>query len=152
MKKITLTVIAFAIIFGVQLLIPNQSEAGVSCKYDFYGNYVCRETGFNSGGNSSSTRKDFYGNEFNVCNIETLFEMKKSHRMIRKNFSKTMKDFYRLKDIIGDIEETKFIYERLIEMVLEANNELWGFDVSSIVEEARTVTNPPDSSLNLPNL
>ena len=63
MKKITLTAIAFAIIFVVQLLIPNQSEAGVSCKYDFYGNYVCRETGFNSGGNSSSTRKDFYGND-----------------------------------------------------------------------------------------
>jgi hypothetical protein len=65
MKKLTLTAIAFTIIFGVQLLIPNQSEAGVSCKYDFYGNYVCKETGFNSfgSGNSSSTRKDFYGND-----------------------------------------------------------------------------------------
>ena len=65
MKKITLTAIAFTIIFGVQLLIPNQSEAGVSCNYDFWGNYVCKETGFNSfgSGNSSSTRKDFYGND-----------------------------------------------------------------------------------------
>ena len=65
MKKITLTAIAFTIIFGVQLLIPNQSEAGVSCNYDFYGNYVCKETGFNSfgSGNSSSTKKDFYGND-----------------------------------------------------------------------------------------
>ena len=65
MKKTALTAIAFTIIFGVQLLIPNQSEAGVSCKYDFYGNYVCKETGFNSfgSGNSSSTRKDFYGND-----------------------------------------------------------------------------------------
>jgi PKHD-type hydroxylase len=32
-------------------------------------------------------------------------------------------------------EETKYIYERLINMALEANNELWGFDVNSIIEE-----------------
>ena len=32
-------------------------------------------------------------------------------------------------------EETKYIYERLINMALEANNELWWFDVNSIIEE-----------------
>ena len=36
MKKITLTAIAFTIIFGVQLLIPNQSEAGRLVKLDFW--------------------------------------------------------------------------------------------------------------------
>ena len=41
MKKITLTAIAFTIIFGVQLLIPNESEAQVTCKTDYFGNYVC---------------------------------------------------------------------------------------------------------------
>ena len=65
MKKITFIAITFSIFFGAQLLTVNKAEAGVSCKYDFYGNYVCRETGFNSfgSGNSSSTRKDFYGND-----------------------------------------------------------------------------------------
>ncbi len=41
MKKLTLTAIAFTIIFGVQLLIPNQSKAQVTCKTDWLGNYVC---------------------------------------------------------------------------------------------------------------
>jgi len=41
MKKLTLAAIAFTIIFGVQLITPNQAEAQTSCKYDYLGNYVC---------------------------------------------------------------------------------------------------------------
>ena len=60
MKKITLAASAFTIVFGVQLLIPNQSEAQVRCSTDFYGNYRCVDT---QSGASSNTRKDFYGND-----------------------------------------------------------------------------------------
>ena len=65
MKKITLTAIAFTIIFGVQLLIPNQSEAQTSCKYDYLGNYVCTN---NSGGLSSTTKRDYLGNDVTTFN------------------------------------------------------------------------------------
>ena len=41
MKKLTLTAIAFTIIFGVQLLIPNQSEAGTTCETNYLGQVVC---------------------------------------------------------------------------------------------------------------
>ena len=59
MKKLTLTAIAFTIIFGVQLLIPNQSEAQVTCKTDYFGNYVCTD----NSGNSSTTKRDWLGND-----------------------------------------------------------------------------------------
>tara|TARA_B100000767_G_C19331378_1_gene355803 strand:+ start:147 stop:398 length:252 start_codon:yes stop_codon:yes gene_type:complete len=65
MKKITLTAIAFTIIFSVQLLIPNQSEAQVTCSTDFYGNTRCVD---NQSGNSSTTRTDFYGNDNTTFN------------------------------------------------------------------------------------
>ena len=65
MKKTALTAIAFTIIFGVQLLIPNQSEAQVTCSIDFYGNTRCVD---NQSGNSSTTRTDFYGNDNTTFN------------------------------------------------------------------------------------
>ena len=65
MKKITLTAIAFTIIFGVQLLIPNQSEAQIRCKTDFYGNTRCVNT---QTGPRSNTRTDFYGNQNTTFN------------------------------------------------------------------------------------
>ena len=60
MKKITLTAIAFTIIFGVQLLIPNQSEAQIRCSTDYYGNTRCVDS---QTGNSSTTKTDYYGND-----------------------------------------------------------------------------------------
>jgi PKHD-type hydroxylase len=35
------------------------------------------------------------------------------------------------------VEETQFIYDRIYEMVKEANEELWGFDLSGFVENAQ---------------
>ena len=64
MKKTTLTAIAFTIIFGVQLLIPNQSEAQVTCKTDWLGNYVCTD----NSGNRSSTKRDWLGNDVTTFN------------------------------------------------------------------------------------
>jgi hypothetical protein len=59
MKKMTFTAIAFTIFFSVQLIIPNQSEAGTTCKTDWLGNYVCTDTS----GNSSTTKTDWLGND-----------------------------------------------------------------------------------------
>ncbi len=60
MKKLTFIAVAFTIFFGVQLFIPNQSEAQIRCSTDFYGNTHCvdRDTG-----SRSTTRTDFYGND-----------------------------------------------------------------------------------------
>lgn len=34
-------------------------------------------------------------------------------------------------------EQTRFIYERLKDMILEANYEMWGFDIYGVLEEAQ---------------
>ena len=63
MKRITLTAIAFTIIFGVQLLIPNQSEAGITCKTNYLGQTVCRDTNDIMGNNTTTITRDYLGND-----------------------------------------------------------------------------------------
>ena len=63
MKKITLTAIAFTIIFGVQLLIPNQSEAGMTCKTNYLGQTVCTNSNDYLGNNSTTITRDYLGND-----------------------------------------------------------------------------------------
>ena len=60
MKKVTLILSAVAIVFGVQMMKPNQSEAQIRCSTDFYGNTRCVDS---YSGNYSDTRTDFYGND-----------------------------------------------------------------------------------------
>ena len=49
-----------ALIFlSIESVTPKSSEAGVSCRTDILGNYVCRD----SGGNTSTTRRDYLGND-----------------------------------------------------------------------------------------
>ena len=60
MKKVTLILSAVAIVFGIQMIKPNQSEAQIRCSTDFYGNTRCVD---NNTGSYSDTRTDFYGND-----------------------------------------------------------------------------------------
>ena len=60
----TFTAIAFTIFFSVQLITPNQSEAGTTCKTDWLGNYVCTD----NSGNRSSTKRDWLGNDVTSFN------------------------------------------------------------------------------------
>ena len=65
MKKLSLILGAVAICLSIQMIVPNKSEAGVSCRTDVWGNLVCNETnsfGMNTG-NSSTTRTDVWGND-----------------------------------------------------------------------------------------
>ena len=49
-----------AVLFSVDASVLTKSaNAGVTCKTDYFGNYVCRDTY----GNSSSTRRDYFGND-----------------------------------------------------------------------------------------
>jgi len=71
MKKITLTAIAFAIIFGVQLLIPNQSEAGTTCETNYLGQVVCSSDSGSQTWDQNATgsweTKDARGNTQQSC-------------------------------------------------------------------------------------
>ena len=67
MKRLTLILGAIAICVSLQMLVPNKSEAGMTCKTDFYGNLNCTGTGSNSGFNST-TKTDFYGNQNTTYN------------------------------------------------------------------------------------
>ena len=65
MKKLSLILSAVAICLSIQMIVPNKSEAGVSCRTDVWGNLVCNQTnsfGMNTG-NSSTTRTDVWGND-----------------------------------------------------------------------------------------
>ena len=58
--KITNLAVALAIFVGVQMIIPSKSEAQIRCSTDFLGNTKCVDT---DTGNSSTTNKDFLGND-----------------------------------------------------------------------------------------
>tara|TARA_B100002019_G_scaffold247154_1_gene225405 strand:+ start:348 stop:623 length:276 start_codon:yes stop_codon:yes gene_type:complete len=69
MKKLSLILGTVAIFISLQMLVPNTSEAGVTCSTDVWGNYNCRETGNFSGNSwSSSTRTDVWGNDVTTFN------------------------------------------------------------------------------------
>ena len=65
---------------------------------------------------------DPYGNEYKVPSIKTLFEFKKSHRIISKGFDKTMKDYYQILDEfeINSNEESQFYKSRYKETLIRA--------------------------------
>lgn len=52
--------------------------------------------------------EDHYGNRYYVPDMHTLFEIKKSHRFIRKSFFKTMEDYYRLQRLVYSEDESEF--------------------------------------------
>lgn len=62
MKKLKILITAISIFVGTQIIFANNSEAGMSCKYDWLGNYVCTGTGNDTGFNST-TKKDWLGND-----------------------------------------------------------------------------------------
>ena len=59
MKTLVAATFAALMLFSLEMTVPQSSEAQVTCKTDWLGNYVCRDTG----GNSSSTRTDWLGND-----------------------------------------------------------------------------------------
>ena len=65
MKTLITATFAALMFFAFEMTVPKSSEAGVTCRYDVFGNYVCKETGiYNSlGGNSSSTRRNALGQD-----------------------------------------------------------------------------------------
>ena len=74
---------------------------------------------------SNETLIDPYGNEYKVPSIKTLFEFKKSHRIISKGFDKTMRDYYQILDEfeINSNEESQFYKSRYKETLIRAINQ-----------------------------
>jgi hypothetical protein len=65
-----------------------------------------------------------YGNRFDVVATDFLYELKKSHRFIRKNHKKTMNDFYYILDNYIDKKEyieSEFYRLRFQETLVNAN-------------------------------
>ena len=60
MKTLIAVTFATVMVFALEMAVPKSSEAGVTCRTDFYGNTNCVNT---STGASSTTRTDFYGND-----------------------------------------------------------------------------------------
>ncbi len=59
MKKYMAIAFTALIFLSIESINPKSSEAGVSCRTDIFGNYVCRDTR----GNSSTTKRDIFGND-----------------------------------------------------------------------------------------
>ena len=60
MKKLTLLATTFAILIGMQMLVPTQSIAQITCSTDIFGNTRCVDS---NTGNSSNTKTDIFGND-----------------------------------------------------------------------------------------
>lgn len=98
--------------YDIHIIVNNESSN--SFIYNNQLDYIIEEKSY-----------DLFGNEFNVINLKTLFEFKKSHRMIRRNFKKTMKDYYMLLDLIGKESciESDFYKLRLKETLVRADEQ-----------------------------
>ena len=59
MKTLIAATFAAIMIFALEMAVPKSSEAQVVCKYDWVGNYVCRDSGLNT----STTKRDWLGND-----------------------------------------------------------------------------------------
>ena len=59
MKTLIATTFAVLMFFSLEMTVPQSSDAGVTCRTDVFGNYVCR----GSDGSSSTTRTDVFGND-----------------------------------------------------------------------------------------
>ena len=59
MKTLIATTFAALMFFSLEMAVPQSSDAGVTCRTDFFGNYNCTS----SSGLSSTTRTDFFGND-----------------------------------------------------------------------------------------
>ena len=59
MKTLIATTFAALMFFSLEMAVPQSSDAGVTCRTDYLGNYVCRS----SSGASSTTRTDYLGND-----------------------------------------------------------------------------------------
>ena len=72
---------------------------------------------------NNKTISDNYSNEFNVVSLHTLYELKKSHRFIRRNHDKTMNDFYFIENMIelDTYTESEFYIKRFEETLIRAN-------------------------------
>ena len=64
MKTFIAATFAALVFFAFEMTVPQTSEAGVTCRTDYLGNYVCRS----SGGLSSTTRRDYLGNDVTTFN------------------------------------------------------------------------------------
>ena len=60
MKKLTLIPIAFTTFFLMQIALPTQSVAQITCSTDIFGNTRCVDR---DSGNSSTTSTDIFGND-----------------------------------------------------------------------------------------
>lgn len=98
-------------VYDIHIVKDNNKDSNLYL-YENIENYSIKET-----------FKDFYGNEFKVVNINTLYEIKKSHRMIEKFFFKTMKDIEYFKNILNDVPESEFYKLRLAETLVRAKNQ-----------------------------
>ena len=60
MNKLFGAAVAITMLFSIDaLVLTKNAEAQVTCRTDYFGNYVCRD----SYGNSSTTRRDYFGND-----------------------------------------------------------------------------------------
>ena len=65
MNKLFGAIVAITMLFSIDALVLTKSaDAQITCKHDFFGNYVCSD----NRGNRSSTKRDFFGNDVTTFN------------------------------------------------------------------------------------
>jgi len=87
--------------------------------------------------NDNLTNYYYYTNVFSVEEIDKIKEITKTYDMEDGNVSGSIDYNYRKSNIcwLPINEETLFIYDTVLKLVIDANNEMWKFNITNLKEE-----------------
>jgi PKHD-type hydroxylase len=87
--------------------------------------------------NDNLTNYYYYKNQLNDEDIEKIIQISKNYKQIDGNVSNEINYDYRKSKIIWLPlnDETKFIYEKIVNLVKDANHNMWNFHITNLVDD-----------------
>jgi PKHD-type hydroxylase len=89
--------------------------------------------------NSNLTNYYYYGNEFTNEDIDKIIEVSKKYPIVDGNVSGQVDHSYRKSTIkwLPINDETKFIYDKIIYLLKDANSKMWNFNITNVVDSVQ---------------
>lgn len=100
--------------------------------------------------NDNLTNYYYYANVFTNEELEKIIEMSKNYSTIEGNVSGKIDYDYRKSKIkwLHYNDETKFIYEKIVYIMKDANSKLWNFNITNLVDSIQFAEYCDDSDGN----
>lgn len=89
--------------------------------------------------NDGLTNYYYYSDEFSDEDIHKIIELSKNYPVVDGNVSGQVDYSYRKSEIkwLPLNDETKFIYDKIMYLLKDANNKMWNFNVTNIVDSVQ---------------